>query len=229
MKYYLFLFGAVLALQSCSSTRYVKPLKAREVAVGLDFGGPMIDFAGIVIPLPRTSLSAGYGIDSNWTAYGALHTTDLAFGLVHVEGGALRNIIPAKGMIPGLTAGASAHFMIDGWKGQFRAYPQIDINGYWQYLKKKEHFFYLNFTSWFDFWPRRAHGEKSKSLYTPAFSLGHTFEFKRVNFTLEMKYIAPFTPNRDMVTSYNGIAGRGTLGAFLGVNYRFFAPEKKRK
>lgn len=217
---------------ACSTTRFVKPLEKDQFSVGFDFGGPMINFAGAKIPLPRTSLTVGYGATDRCTAWGSLHTTDAAFGTIHLEGGAMYDIIPAKGLVPGLSASGSAHFMVDVHKGKFRAFPQIDINGYWNYYrndnKKLDFTLYLSANNWFDFWTKRAHNEKSAaSLYTPAFCLGNSFGFKRTVISLEAKYIAPFTPNRDMVVTYNGSGGRGSWGIFLGVNYRFFKPQKK--
>ena len=59
--YYILVgLGLVLylfALSACNTTRIVKPLAQKEIAVGLDFGGPIIDFQALKIPVPFTSIT----------------------------------------------------------------------------------------------------------------------------------------------------------------------------
>ncbi|MCP4442446.1 MAG: hypothetical protein GY810_26360 [Aureispira sp.] len=216
------LSALALLLSACSTSRLVRPLDKKEVAIGLDFGGPIIDFAGAKIPIPLSSITAGYGIDSTFTVYGSLHTTDLAFRLFHLEAGVLKELTsPKKGWIPGISVGASSHFMVDGWEGNFRAYPQLDLNFYWQYLKKHRHFFYFNWTSWFDFWTTKAHNQPNYNLYIPSFGLGHTFITKKWRYTVEVKWLAPSLSNRDITVSYNGIGRQGSVGVYLSF-YRTF-------
>lgn len=216
------LLTLAILLSACSTSRLVRPLAKKEVAIGLDLGGPIIDFAGTKIPVPLSSITAGYGIDSTFTVYGSLHTTDLAFRLFHLEAGVLKEMIkPQKGWIPGISLGASGHFMIDGWEGNARFYPQFDVNFYWQYLKKHRHFFYLNWTSWFDFWTNKAHNEPNYRLYIPSFGIGHTFMTKKWRYTIEVKWLAPSINNQNITVDYNGIGKQGSMGVYLSI-YRTF-------
>ncbi|MCH2044624.1 MAG: hypothetical protein MK212_10950 [Saprospiraceae bacterium] len=220
---YFSLFAVVLS--ACSTTRIVKPLAKKELAIGLDFGGPLFGFAGTTIPVPLSSLSAAYGVDSMLTTFGALHLTDAAFGLIHLEGGVVRDLYKAKPNIPKVSAGGTAHFMLDTWQGNFRFYPQIDLNCYWTYGKKRMNYVYFTLTNWFDFFPL-AHNQPNRKFYTPNLALGHTFANKHMRYTLEMKYLTPGSPNSDLIPSYRGIGGRGAVGIYMGVSYRFSKREK---
>ena len=78
MRAQLFILLVVL-LSSCASSRFVEPLDKNQLAVGVELGGPALGFGGAVIPTPLSSISAGYGIDTNVTVYGCLlYTSDAA-------------------------------------------------------------------------------------------------------------------------------------------------------
>ena len=70
MKKLIFLF---LIISSCAPSRFVEPLKKGQHAVALDVGGPLIEFGGLIIPTPLSSISYGYGIDSTKTVLRKFH------------------------------------------------------------------------------------------------------------------------------------------------------------
>ncbi len=221
MKIKLLYLILVLLLFSCSATRIVKPLEAKKVAVGFDFGGPIVDFAGVKIPVPFSSFSGAYGIDSMMTVFGGLHTTALAFGNLQMDFGLLRDIIPAKGRVPGFSVAPVANFMVNFKQGGFRFYPEIDLNLHWQYSLKYRHFMYFSVANWFDLWAKKAHNEPNPTRYIPNFALGHTFENKKMRYILEARWLSPFAPNNNLVVSYNGIGGWGTLAFYFGICRKF--------
>ncbi|MBK9191262.1 MAG: hypothetical protein IPM77_06945 [Crocinitomicaceae bacterium] len=67
----------VLTLFSCAQTRFVEPLEKGQLSLGGNFGGPLIEYAPAVIPIPFLDAEAGYGIDSNLTVHGGLNLTSL--------------------------------------------------------------------------------------------------------------------------------------------------------
>ena len=223
MKYCIPLLFVVylLGTTACNTTRIVKPLAKKEVAVGIDVGGPIIDLFDTKIPVPFSSITAAYGIDSTLTAFAGVHITSAVFGTIHWDLGVVGEIIhPQKGYIPGLSIGPSVQMMTDVFQGNFRLYPVVDVNLYWQYLPKHQHYFYLNWGSWFDFW-QRAHGQPNTKIYYPSFSLGHTFENKKMRYTLEAKYMAPGEQSGGTPVVFNGVAGQGAWGVYISIFRKF--------
>ena len=206
---------------SCATTRIVKPIGAKEIAAGFDFGGPIIDFAGAKIPVPFTSFSAAYGIDSLTTVWGGLHTTALAFGNFQTDIGLLRDVIPAKGRRPGLSVAPVANVLFNFTKGDFRIYPQVDVNMHWQYSLKRRNFMYLSLSNWFDLWTKKAHMQPNDNFYALNIALGHTFVTKKNRYSLEFRWLAPNISNRNVIVGYNGIAGQGSLAFYFGILKKF--------
>lgn len=211
----------LITFTACNSTRIVKPLAKKEVAVGLDLGGPFIDFKDAKIPIPFSSITAAYGIDSTFTAFASVYITSAVFGTIQWDMGVLKQIArPSKGYIPGFSVGTNMQMMVDAYSGNFRLYPIVDLNLYWKYLPKHQHYFYLNWGSWFDFW-QRAHGQVNTNIYYPSFSAGHTFENKKMRYTLEAKYIAPNIGNGGTPVHFNGSGGQGAWGVYFSIYRKF--------
>jgi hypothetical protein len=206
---------------SCSTTRIVKPLEAKEIAAGFDLGGPIIDFAGAKIPVPFSSISAAYGIDSMMTVWTGLHTTSMAFGNFQTDIGLLRDIIPAKGRRPGFSIAPVANVLFNFKAGDFRIYPEIDLNLHWQYSLKRKNFMYLGLSNWFDPWAKKAHNEPNKNFYALNIALGHTFVTNKMRYSLEFRWLAPHISNRNVVVGYNGIAGQGSTAFYFGLMRKF--------
>lgn len=221
MRVFFAVLMMAIVTMSCSTTRIVKPLAKKEVAVGFDFGGPIIDFAGAKIPIPFTSLSGAYGIDSAMTVWGGLHTTSLAFENLQVDAGIIRDIIPARGRIPGFSIAPVANMIVNLKQGDFRIYPELDLNVHWQYSLKRQHYMYFSLSNWFDPWAKRAHGEPNKGFYAPNLALGHTFVTNKMRYTLELRWLAPNASNRNLVVSYNGIGGQGSMAFYFGIYRKF--------
>lgn len=206
---------------ACSTTRIVKPLQAKEIMVSADFGGPLIGFGGATIPLPFSSITGAYGIDSNWTAFVGVHATAAMYGTGQIDLGAIYRLYQSKKQyIPSISTALSTHLLLDGFEGSFRAYPVVDVNLYWQYLKSGNNYIYFNWSSWFDFW-QRANGEPNAKAYRPSFGLGHTFENAKMRYTIEAKYMLPGERSDLSPVNYVGINGRGGIGVYIGVSRKF--------
>lgn len=210
-----------ISFMSCNTTRIVKPLKTKEFTVGLDFGGPLIDFSSLVIPVPFSSATVGYGIDTSMTVFGSFQITSAVFGTIHWDIGLLREVYKSKkAYLPSISLAASTQMMVDVFEANFRLYPVIDANFYWHYWKGKQHYFYFNWSSWFDFWTK-AHNQPKNRAYYPSFALGHTFENKKMRYTIEAKYIDPFSSNQGVPVQFNGIGGMGSWGVYLSIFRKF--------
>lgn len=211
----------LLGTSACNSTRIVKPLAKKKFAIGVDIGGPVIDFASTKIPVPFSSVTLGYGVDSNLTVFGSAYITSAIYGTIQWDLGFVGELFsPRKGYIPGLSLGASTQMLVDVFEANFRLYPVLDVNFYWQYLPKYKHYFYFNWGSWFDFWDR-AQGQVNTKLYYPSFSLGHTFENKKMRYTIEGKYMAPTVSNMGTPLHFNGIDGKGSWGFYVSIYRKF--------
>ena len=210
-------------MTACNTTRIVKPLKAKEAMVQLDFGGPLIDFAGAVIPLPFSSIMGAYGVDSNLTVFGGVNITSALYGNGHVDAGIVYRLHRSKKCyLPSISGGLSSQFIfdMDGKQPSFRAYPVVDVNLYWQYLKSGNNFVYLNFGSWIDLW-EKAGGTYNDRAFNPTFALGHTFENAKMRYTIEAKYMLPGVESGGSPVVYNGINGYGSFGIYLGISRKF--------
>jgi hypothetical protein len=217
---YTLALAGLIALASCAPTRFVQPLEKGQVAVTGHLGGPLIGFGGATIPIPFTSLGAGWGISNTTTAFGNLHTTALAYGVVQVEAGVLHSFLRPDGWRPGISAAATANFMADVWEGNTKLFPQLDANAYWTY-GKRQNFFYLGTSNWIDLARTRAHEEPQPNHWIFNLQAGHTFVRPKWNWVLEAKYLAPFHSNQNIVVDYASFGRTGAIGAYVGVMRKF--------
>lgn len=215
--------GAMLQMTACSTTRIVKPLDAKQAAIGADFGGALIDFGGMVIPLPFTSVTAAYGVDSTSTIFGSVHTTSLAFGVVQLEGGAVINVLRRSRNGFNVSVSPVLNSMISTYTGEARFYPELVANAHWTYGKHRRNFMYASVASWFDFYRTGAYGRVNTETVLPTFALGHTFVTpkRKMRYTLEARWLAPFTNNQNTVVGYNSFGNQGALGVYFSAYYCF--------
>lgn len=211
----------ICSLTACSTTRIVKPLKAKEVMIGADFGGPLIGFGGGTIPLPFTSVVGAYGVDSNLTVFGAAHLTAATYGNIQLElGGVYRVYQSKKQYIPSISGGLSTQLLLATTDGRFRIFPVADVNLYWQYLKSGNNYAYVNWSSLFDFFDE-ASGQANSNIYRPSFGIGHTFENAKMRYTIEGKYMLPGEANDRGPVQYRGVGGKGAFGVYIGISRKF--------
>jgi hypothetical protein len=217
-KIYLFLISALLA--SCAPTRFVKPLEEKQHAVNFSLGGPLVAYSGITIPIPLTTLSYGYGIKNNLTAFGSIHTTSLLFGVIQTDIGVVRNLMVQKNFCPGISITPAANLAMDIWQGHFKCWPQVDINAYWNY-KQKRNFFYLGFFNWFELSAKKAFNEPQTTHWIFGPHIGHTFVRNKMDYNLEVKYIGPNLSNQDLVVHYKSPFDKGAMGVYFSITKKF--------
>jgi hypothetical protein len=214
-------FISLLFLFSCAPSRFVRPLKKGEQQVNASLGGPLIHFAGTVIPMPFTTVCYGYGINNGLTAFGSIHTTAALFGNFQTDIGVVKSIYINDSLSFGVTAAPVINLAAHKFKQDFKCWPQLDANVWWRYTKR-EHFFYAGISNWVELQKIKAHGEKQPDFYFLNAQLGHTFVNKKWNFNLEIKLLVPGTKNTDIVVDYARLFGnRGATGAFFSVSRKF--------
>lgn len=213
--------GVALALlvgliTACAPTRYVRPLDKGEVAIGGSFGGPLIEFAGLVTPIPFTSVQAGYGIDSTLTAFGGVGITSAMYGVLQTDLGVTKSVLQPDGARPGISITPVANFNVDfNGEANFTFYPQLDINAWWEYREKRPDFAYVGISNWFELQGKRAHDEPQPTRWVPAFQVGHCWSLEHVDWRVQSNFIAPFNNNQNLVASYATPTKKGAFGLYV--------------
>ncbi|MFM7024277.1 MAG: hypothetical protein ACKOXB_14995 [Flavobacteriales bacterium] len=224
----------VIFIASCAPSRHVVPLARKEHAVSVNLGGPLINYSGLVIPVPFTSVNYAYGWKKNTTVFGSLHPTALAYGVGQVELGLVHRIHYFEGSKLGLTTSPVLNFMIDRWEWNPRLYPQVDFNLYWNFAGDVAHhcdcpgdkatsaFAYVGVSNWIDLHKTRANGEPQPQNWFLIPQLGINAGSRSWRYSLELKYMGLFTRNDNVVVSYyNPLSTTGTIGVYASV-YKIF-------
>lgn len=219
VKTILFL-ALIMCLLACAPTRYYKPLDEGQHSIHTSFGGPLITVPGVAtMPIPFSSVGYGFGVKNNLTIYGSWQTTSAVFGVIHTDFGVTSHLWKNENMGVSLSPGLT--FMIDVFEWKPSLYPQLDINYYISYGKKrdqnKSQEFYLGFDNWFDLRARLAHDVSNTNRLIWNTHVGHSFVRNNWTYQLEAKILAPYL-NNDVVVDYVSPFGKsGGLGFYFGV------------
>lgn len=227
----------VLIIQSCGPSRFVEPLKKGENAVSASLGGPLTNVPGVAtIPMPFTSLTYGRGVTNNITVFGSWYSTAAIFGTFQFDAGATMRIIESKDHKHGLSGMAGFNFATDRWDWNSKIWPQLDAHYYWKYnyrgqlqddlLTKggtpRANLLYAGIGTWFELSGMRSHGVEQSTRVVPMLNIGHNLNGKKWTFTTEVKLIAPFSSNENIVVDYVSLTGKnGATGIYFGVTRRF--------
>lgn len=217
----------ILVLSSCAPSRFIEPVDEGKLALGATFGGPIIDFAGAPIPVPLSSLEAGYGLKENLTLFGGLHTTSMVFGNIQLDLGATYKLLDQREFIPNVSVSPSLNTVWDIYDKKIKSWPVLDINAYWNYGERKN-YFYVGANNFFELSRTRALDEKQPTfiLFNP--QIGHVLKGKdrKWEFITEMKFLGPFSESQYTFVPYRSLTGNyGATGIFLG--YRYYFNSKK--
>lgn len=215
----LLFFVAILSI-ACTPSRYVEPLPTNTFNITVAGGGALFDYQDKTIPLPLTSVIAGYGINKETSLWGGLHTTSAVYGVLHTELGGIKRIYQGDQNIPSISVSPSAHIMIDKWESNKRFYPVLDINFYWRNLFTSD-LFYIGLNNWFELSQRKAHNRKQEHHWIPSLQSGYSYRPDNMQYTFEMKYIAPNYSNQDIVVDYMSPTDQGALGLYFSVGRSF--------
>lgn len=216
----LVLLFFVCSFISCAPARFVKPLAAKQQAVNLSVGGPLIEYSSLVIPMPLVSATYGYGIDSSLTAFGAVNLTSAFYGNVQLEIGATKSLLNQQGASPGISITPVANLIYRD-KDAFKLYPQLDLNAYWDFNRNRN-YFYVGVSNWFELSGQKAHKEAQTRHWLISPMLGQAFVRKKWDFILEIKIIAPNIESDKATVDYVTPLGKhGALGIYFGYTRKF--------
>ncbi|MCB9742163.1 MAG: hypothetical protein H6741_18355 [Alphaproteobacteria bacterium] len=216
----------LLALAGCAGMNSARPLEQGEHAVGLTFGGPMLEFAGAPIPMPNAILQGRHGLaplaGRPTDLHYGLNLTAAAFGVAHVHVGAAHLLLPQRGGVPALSVADRVHFatnILDPRKDlELRgawALNELELTASWA---PRGQLVYVGLNDALDF-------AAPELLLTPF--LGAAFDPGDpggLGVQLEGRWYAASTLPRADVTHWVG-PGRGAIGATLGLSYRFGGAE----
>lgn len=209
------LLVVALTLFSCSSSRYIEPLEKDQFAINADFGGPLIALGGLKLPIPFTSLGAGYGITDNSTVFGNLYTTSLLYRTIQIDMGIRQGIYKSSHpLIPNVSGAFIVNGMTNTRAWDFRMFPELNISPYYTYGQWMT---YGNIQTWVDFYKTSDENLSLDEILVPAFAVGQQFTNKKGTWSmiLEYKRLAP-TLNEDYtVVDYLTNSGRGANGIYL--------------
>lgn len=231
----------LFVMSGCAPTRFVKPLRKGEKRIGGNIGGPMVKLGGTPIPVPLSSLYYGQGITDSLTVYGGVHVTSAFYGNVQTDIGGLYHLYHNDSSTYGFNAGLALNtaFHVRSNSSQFegldykpdlfsnfRAWPQINLQGYWNFKKKKEHYLYYGLSTWLEIQNARESGfGQGKWIFiTP--HVGITWCGPLWNTTFELQYLAPYYRTQGLVVPYVPvIGGYGTLGFHLTLSKKLVKRE----
>lgn len=222
---------------SCGPSRHVVPLRKREQAVSVSLGGPVVKVPGVaILPVPFSSVTYGRGLTNNTTVYGTWFSTAAVFGVAQFDIGVTQSLWRKEGDVMGISATPAINFARDVFEKNSKLWPQLDANFYWKYQKKFfsqddvvmgrntdiRNFVYGGFGSWFELSNKRVHDLDQPNRVIPIIQLGHDLRWKRWSFITEIKFIAPFTSNENIVLDYKSLTGNnGATGIYFGLTKRF--------
>ncbi len=215
---YLFLLALTLSVYDCAPARFVKPLEKDEWAVGINAGGPLIQLFDTNLPIPFSSIYAGYGYTDRLTIHGGIHTTSMAYKTLQIDAGVTYLLRNFDGNVPGVSINGSLNGMMDFREYNVRTYPNLALNLFYDFKYGR---FYGGVEQWFDIFPGAVPDGSDHSYWHPAFYLGQTFKLKKWEVNFEYKNIAPFSDNQGHVVRYARSNEKGAHGIYLSLQKRF--------
>lgn len=235
VKYISLSCGFVFLLLSCGPSRFVEPLQRGQRAISASLGGPMINVPDVApIPLPMTSITYGQGILEGTTVYGSWFSTAAIFGTIQFDAGVTQRVWKNdKNM--GISVSPGFNLATDVFEWNTKFWPQLDANFYWKYNVKMRsqddvvrghrhvpNLLYAGLGSWYELSGTRAHDEPQPTRILPNVQIGHDYNWSRWSFKTELKIIAPFSSNENIVTDYISILGDfGATGIYFGLTRNF--------
>lgn len=210
----------IIFLASCSPTRFVKPLQKKQSAATVSVGGPLIKYGTATIPIPFLTANYGYGVDSTLTGFASFNITSALYGNFQLELGATKQLITQKKYLPAFSTTIQLNSIFRN-KDAFKVYPQIDLNLFWEYGKRRN-YIYLGASNWFELSRKRTLGESQPNQWIFSPLIGHVFNGKKWNINIEAKIIAPNLSNEKIVVDYQTpLKNKGALGIYLGYTRKF--------
>lgn len=222
MKTVLFYLSTLFILASCASSRFIEPLAKGEQVIGLDIGGPTIEFGGAIIPIPLSSVVYARGIDTNFTVFGSVHFTSLLFGNLQTDLGATYRFCESKNsFLPSLSSSVNANAIYDMNDSKFKFWPQLDLNAYWNF-GEKDHYVYAGISNWWELAKFRSQERPQLDRWLVNPQIGLILKSKKWWYSIETKFLAPSHNNVNLFVPYFSFLGEnGASGIYFGIGRKF--------
>lgn len=220
-KHHLILIVLYL-LNSCASSRFVEPLKKKEQVLAIDVGGPLIINGGITMPIPLSSLVYAKGVDTNLTLFGSLHFTSLLFSNLQTDFGATYRWYESNNKyLPSVSSSINGNMVWDFNDNKFKFWPQLDLNVYWNFGRKK-HYIYAGVSNWWELAGVRSQNRPQLDRWLANPQIGIVFKSEKWFYSLEAKFLAPSHDNTHLFVPYYSLLGdKGANGVYLGIGRKF--------
>lgn len=233
--YTLTILIAVL-MASCGPARFVEPLERKQNAISVDLGGPVVEVPGVATtPLPFSSITYGRGLSHRLTLHGSWYTTAAVFGVAQIGGGATYGLWKSENEKHGFTSMLGFTSAFDVFENNFKFWPQLDAHYFLKYDLKKlkqddlltngrsvANMLYFGVGTWYELDRVKAHNEKQEDFVLPMINVGHDLNWKNWTLKTEIKLLAPFNSNKNVVLDYKSLTGEsGAVGVYLGVLKKF--------
>lgn len=208
---YLVSFLFAFFLIGCGATQPIRTLEEGKSSVISSFGGPVIPFANLPIPVPYLNLGYAKGMQKNLTVFGNAHITALLFKNVALDGGMVTTLTKEKGIKPEITVKLQGNFFWAALRDRaFRFIPSANVNG--SYKIGERSLAYAGADNVYEF---------SSSQYLISPFLGYQFPLSHSLLgQVETKWIAANQDTRHGVfEGYASVHGKGNLGIFFALTY----------
>ena len=223
LKHLIIFIGIIAVLFSCAPTRFIEPLNKKELAVGVNTGGPLLSLGNVVIPVPLSAIEVGYGLDTNLTIHGGIHTTALMFNNFQMDAGITYKFLNQQKYRPNLSVTPAFNFVFDLNDKNTKLWPLLDLNAYWNYGKNRS-YFYSGLSNMFELSKTMANDQPQKQRWMLNPQIGHVLKSKsgKFQFTSEIKFLGLNQTNSYSFLPYASLTGsKGATGVYLGLRYIF--------
>ena len=218
----ILLYTVLLFIISCAPTRFQKPLEKGKTAIGLNAGGPLVKLGGATIPVPFSSVYAGFGLQDNLSLITGLHTTSLLFGNAQLDASLLTNLYTHEKKNFQVSGEAGVMNILDMNNNQaYRIYPKFTVTGSYEWKRNYLQRLYTGLEQWIDLYSQVGVLPEQHNYWLPAIHIGYAHEGDRWNWGLEGKYSGFLLENEDVVVNYQTPFNTGNIGIYLFIHKKF--------
>jgi hypothetical protein len=202
-SYVAILLLLVSLLVGCGAQMRNLPVGAQKMQMSASIGGPMVDAFGRTVPIPYGIAGATYGISNEIEAYIDYHVTASAFkflgatpGVVYFPSLRWGRFVPALG----------ADALIFSDINATRVYPEIVTSTAYRLSNRWTPYIAL----------RHTFQEGSAPHYIPSAMAGTSYRNGRMQYFIELQWLALDRDNRWNPVEYHGISNRGAMSLQFG-------------
>lgn len=187
------------------------------VSVGL--GGPLIQFKGLIIPVPFSQVDFSYGLTDRISVQAGLNTTSLLFGVAQLRLNGLVGLKNPNGWLPGISFSFQQHLFLDRWQKAFSWYPEPGFHLFW-HLPNHRHLLFAGGSGWMEIKTPKINFD-DRPFFLPIIQAGYQNMGEKWAWSVESRWIAPNISHQNLVTSYVSPTQSGALGLYFSLSRKF--------